>query len=493
MLRFHRILPLLLLGLAPAACSESEAPVPPGTVARAAGLDFSAEAVAEILAPQSQLPNQAQVVDALANLWVDYTLLTLLAAQDSSLSNLDLEALVRLNRNQELVMLLRDEVIQVDTSFADGELREIYLRELPGARARARHILLRIPENATPAQTDSVRALAEEVRQRALEGENFAILAGEYSQDPGSAPNGGDLGSFTRGQMVPQFEEAAFALEEGEISEVVETTFGLHIIKMEERITPQFEENREQFRVQLQNRRIMEAESTFVADLLSQADVEILEDGFETTRQLASDPGMELTSRALGRPLVRFADGDLTISDYRDWVQFQDQRTRENIQNANDDQLESMLNNLARERLLVLQAEEMGIQVSQARQDSIASAIRTGVRTVISQLGLELETTPGETPSNQAVLDAVQDLLRQVVQEGRQVIPLGGVGIALRGQMESEVYPAGLDSAVARISELRAQVPETAPADNPEDSAAAPGTDPGDGNPPGTGGADRNP
>jgi parvulin-like peptidyl-prolyl isomerase len=81
------------------------------------------------------------------------------------------------------------------------------------------------------------RAKAEEVLKRARAGEDFAKLAKEFSTDPGNKDKGGDLGWFGKGAMVPAFEEAAFKLKPGEISELVETPFGLHIIKMDERKT----------------------------------------------------------------------------------------------------------------------------------------------------------------------------------------------------------------------------------------------------------------
>ena len=74
-------------------------------------------------------------------------------------------------------------------------------------------------------------ALAEELRQRALAGEDFAELAMEYSDDRGSAANGGSLGRFRREQMVPEFSNAAFGLEVDQVSEVVESSFGYHVIK----------------------------------------------------------------------------------------------------------------------------------------------------------------------------------------------------------------------------------------------------------------------
>jgi parvulin-like peptidyl-prolyl isomerase len=81
------------------------------------------------------------------------------------------------------------------------------------------------------------REKAEEVLKRARAGEDFAKLAQEFSSDTGNKDKGGDLGWFGHGAMVKEFEEAAYALKPGEISNVVETRFGFHIIKLEERKT----------------------------------------------------------------------------------------------------------------------------------------------------------------------------------------------------------------------------------------------------------------
>jgi peptidyl-prolyl cis-trans isomerase SurA len=99
-----------------------------------------------------------------------------------------------------------------------------------------------LPEGApTPTATPAPRsdeealALAEDIRQRIVDGEDFATLAEEYSDDRGSAADGGDLGWFGRGMMVAPFEEAAFSLPIGEISEPIKTDFGYHILEVLDR------------------------------------------------------------------------------------------------------------------------------------------------------------------------------------------------------------------------------------------------------------------
>ncbi len=100
----------------------------------------------------------------------------------------------------------------------------------------ARHILvayqggMRAGAHITRTKAEA-KARAEEAKERALAGEDFAVLATEYSDDPGSAADGGNLGRFTRGQMVPVFSDAAFRLEPGGVSDVVESEFGFHVIQ----------------------------------------------------------------------------------------------------------------------------------------------------------------------------------------------------------------------------------------------------------------------
>ncbi|NNF58138.1 MAG: hypothetical protein HKN04_07830 [Rhodothermaceae bacterium] len=111
------------------------------------------------------------------------------------------------------------------------------------ADIRASHILIRV-QGDQPADSAAARQQIEELKARIEAGEDFATLARQYSDDVASGQRGGDLGFFGVGRMVPPFNEAAFALEEpGDLSDIVETRFGFHLIRLEERqALPTYEE-----------------------------------------------------------------------------------------------------------------------------------------------------------------------------------------------------------------------------------------------------------
>ena len=121
----------------------------------------------------------------------------------------------------------------------------------PAPEVHARHLLVRAEQTASEPEKAAARKKAEEALTRAKAGEPFEKLAQEYSQDPGSAQQGGDLGWFGKGRMVAPFDSASFALQPGQLSGIVETQFGYHVIKVEEkRSSPgkSFEEMKEQIR-----------------------------------------------------------------------------------------------------------------------------------------------------------------------------------------------------------------------------------------------------
>ena len=125
-----------------------------------------------------------------------------------------------------------------ETSVSDEDIKEFY-DENPDyfkeqESVTASHIIVRAEPDASDEAKQEAREKIEAIRQEIVDGADFAEVAREKSEGP-SAPSGGSLGTFTRGQMVAPFEDAAFSLEPGELSEIVLTDFGYHIILVEEK------------------------------------------------------------------------------------------------------------------------------------------------------------------------------------------------------------------------------------------------------------------
>ena len=150
-----------------------------------------------------------------------------------------------------------------------------------GERVRASHILIGFPQNADAAAKQAAKVKAEGVLGEIKAGKDFATLAKANSQDPGSAQNGGDLNFFERGQMVPTFDQAVFAMQKpGQISELVETQFGYHIIKLTEKQpggpVALDDALRGQIKLHLENQARQAATQVFVTGLKAKGKVEIL-------------------------------------------------------------------------------------------------------------------------------------------------------------------------------------------------------------------------
>jgi len=161
-------------------------------------------------------------------------------ALDASLAQMgsNHEQVMEMIREMDLVRSLIEQKISPSIQVSDEEVASFYAENQEmfknDAQIHARHIITAATEDADAATVAAAAAKAEKARERAIAGEDFAELAREMSEGP-SAPKGGDLGFFTRDQMVPAFADTAFALEPGQISEVVRSPFGFHVIKVEEK------------------------------------------------------------------------------------------------------------------------------------------------------------------------------------------------------------------------------------------------------------------
>ena len=186
-------------------------------------------------------------------------------------------------------------------TVSDSELRQYYEQHqseyrLPD-RVTAQHILFKTQEKK-PEEIAAIRQKARDVLERAKKGEDFESLAKQFSEDT-SAANGGDLGSFTRGQMVPEFEQVAFSLAPGTISDLVQTQFGIHIIKVREKQEARnrpFEELKEAVRPIVSTRKAEQK----VSDVAQQIAVELVSN--KDLNAVAQKFGVEVKETGLVEP-----------------------------------------------------------------------------------------------------------------------------------------------------------------------------------------------
>lgn len=176
----------------------------------------------------------------------------------------------------------------IETAFVskvvvtDAELRDFYDKNPEKFKrdetVKASHILIGTDSNASADDKKKAREKADKLRKELSAGADFAVLAREHSTCP-SSQQGGDLGFFGKGQMVPSFEKAAFALKPGEISDVVETQFGYHIIRLTEKaaaMTTDFKETKAKIEEFLKGQKVNEAIQKYLIETKKSAKIEVL-------------------------------------------------------------------------------------------------------------------------------------------------------------------------------------------------------------------------
>lgn len=145
----------------------------------------------------------------------------------------------------------------------ENDIQDAWARQPHDETVDASHILFKLED---PSKDAEVRAKAEQVLKQIQAGGDFAELARKYSEDTGSAQQGGNLGPFTRGRMVREFENVAFSLKPGEVSGLVRTQFGYHIIKVLSREVPTLEANRKSIEASIQQQRASEVAKAKAAE-----------------------------------------------------------------------------------------------------------------------------------------------------------------------------------------------------------------------------------
>ena len=272
--------------------------------------------------------------------------------------------------NQLQLYQFRDSVIFKSVTVPDSSV-EAYYKERVGEELKARHVLVPVKADATPEEKSAARARAEEARRKAIDGADFEKLAREYSE-PSTAAAGGDLGWFGKGDMVPGFESAAFALPAGEISDVIETRFGFHVIKVEDRRKKTLEEVRPQIVEALSGSLRRDAERRYMEDMLAGSALEFYEANVDTLVAVfrADSVGPVPPPRAQ-LPIAKWDTGQLTITDVVELYRALPPQNQSAVKALDRDRMLSALTPLVRNRMLLGRAKAAPLKLDPDRQKKL--------------------------------------------------------------------------------------------------------------------------
>lgn len=478
MTRFRFRAAALLAVLALSACSglKDALTAHVDIAARAGSQELSVTHLAQMMSA-AQTPARKDVALAIANLWVNYSLLAQASARGDTLGDpkvVDDGMWMQIAQAKEKKFY---DAIQKTFPTADSSSFERHFND--GDLLVARHILLMGDRNTLkPAQIDSVRRAADKVLKQVTPA-NFSQMAQKYSQDPGSKANGGEY-VFAKGKMVPEFEKATLALKPGEVSGLVQSQFGFHIIKRET-----WPEAKVKFSEEYKKTFAQAAESTYLVGMETKAGVVVKPGASKTVKAVAQDPDTYRDDRTV----VASSHGpDLTAARLARWMAAfpPQQRIREQIAQAPDSMMPNFVKNLMRQELMIHAADSAKVTLDTQDLNGIRRLFTGSVMNSLNTLNIapaQLKDSAKTVSERERLAQTrVEAYLDKLLRNEASFVEVSEpVTIALRKKYEARVVAAGTDRAVAEATKLKAlsdsaKAKSMPPSVVPMPGQAAPGT-----------------
>jgi parvulin-like peptidyl-prolyl isomerase len=418
-------------------------------VARAGSAELSVTRLATLLG-KSRAPIRKDIAKSIANVWVDYQLLGVAAAHNDSLADTKLideamwPAIANLKAKKWYDIVSKTWGVE-DTTAAQRQWAS-------GDILAADHILL-LTQNMNDAQKVEVKRKIDAIRAK-VNSANFAATAKANSQDTQTAPKGGSLGIFPKGTMVPEFEKALQALKPGEISPVIQTNYGFHIIRR-----PTYDQVRSQLLVASRGRSVAVAESTYLANLEKAGKIEVKKDAAATLKAIANDPDAYRRDNTV---LATSTAGKFTASRMVGWLETYPPNARiiDQIKQAPDSVLISIVKRLANNELVLKQADSAKITMDSAEIGQLHSSFVNAVKQAWSQLGITppalQDSAKSDGDREKLAAKRIDDYFERLVQEKTPFVSVPTpVANVLRMKFSYAFNDAGFDRAVEQASKIR--------------------------------------
>lgn len=417
----------------------------------------------------------------LAGIWADYQRLAMAAANNDTLVDKIDVALLPI-ANSAKVRLLIDSLRQ---SFAVDSGSEAGYNQGKGDIYAARHILWAFPPAATEAQKDSVRKVAAAILPTVNAG-NFAAMARRHSKD-GSAATGGDLGAFVKSGMVPEFGNATAALQPGQVSGLVESQFGVHIIMRKtwaEASQPGDGQTQSYSQVASESGNRV-ADSTFQAQLKADADIKVKDNAPTLAKNAIRESWKHRDDKAT---LATFKGGELTVAEFINWVETlpPQMNAAQQIMSAPDTALTDIIQNFfATQEVLLKRANDAKIEAPKEQMEGLEQGFRQMVTATWQQLGVspEMLADSAKTTAEKERLAASRvEAFIDGIMAGRanpvQVPNL--LKAVLDAKYEMTINSAGIDRAIEAAKSQKAKADSTKSSAQPPTQVPIPGAPPGD-------------
>jgi len=346
-------------------------------VARAGSAELSVTKLANLLG-KSRAPVRKDIAKSIANVWSDYQLLGMAAAHGDSLNDPNLideamwPAIANMKARKWYEIVSKGWGVE-DTAAARRQWDS-------GQILAADHILL-LTQGMNDAQKADVKKKADALRAKVTPA-NFAATATKNSQDQQSARQGGSLGIFAKGSMVPEFEKALVALKPGEISPVIQTQYGYHIIHR-----PTYDQIKSQLLAASKGRTVAVAESTYLAKLEQNGKIEVKKDAPTIVRAVGNDPDAYRRDKTV---LATSTAGKFTTSRLVGWLETLPPQARvlDQIKQSPDSLLVQLVRNFVKNELVLKQADSAKVQIDPAEMAQLHASFTNAVRTAWAQLGV---------------------------------------------------------------------------------------------------------
>lgn len=431
-------------------------------VARAGGTELTVTELGSLLG-SSRAPVRKDIAKSIANVWVDYQLLGVAAANNDSLvdSKMIDEAMWSAIAN----LKARKWYEQVSKGWGTEDPAAAESQYASGQLLGADHILLLTPQGMPEAQKAAVKKKAEALRAKVTEA-NFSATATANSQDQGSARQGGSLGIFPRGAMVPEFERALLELKPRQISPVVQTQFGYHIIHR-----PTYDQVKSQLLTASKGRTLAVAESTYLAKLEASGKIEVKKEAVATVRALGNDPDAYRRDKTV---LATSTAGKFTTARLVGWLETlpPSARVLDQIKQSPDSVLVALIKNFVKNELVLKQADSANIKVDSAEMNRMHAGFISAVQSAWTQLGIAPKTleSAGKSEGDREKLAAtrIDEYFTKMVSEQTPFVPVPTpLASILREKYEYSLNEAGFDRTVEQASKIRSSTDSASNAKRP--------------------------